>query len=117
MAAARRWMVPVLPAMAAILVGAAGMSLVAPTRAIGIEPPASDRSASERPASSQDLDFAHALSRAFASAAKRIEPSVVHITAVTSKEVTRRDAFGRSPDWSLAEDIVVVDEADRKSVV
>lgn len=96
MAGARRWMVPVLPMMvAAGVVGAAGMSLVAPTRAIGIEPPASDRSASDQPASAQDMDIAHALSRAFASAAKRIEPSVVHITAITTKAATRRDAFGR----------------------
>ncbi|GJM18243.1 MAG: serine protease [Phycisphaeraceae bacterium] len=42
-----------------------------------------------------DLDFARRLSNAFAHAADRIEPAVVHITSAERTRQLRRDRFGR----------------------
>jgi len=47
------------------------------------------------PAVREELRYAHALSNAFAHAAKKVEPAVVHITSKARVQSVRRDAFGR----------------------
>ena len=46
-------------------------------------------------ATSEDMDFARSLSRAFAQAAKTIEPAVVHITTSTRVQQIVQDSLGR----------------------
>ncbi|MBX3364986.1 MAG: trypsin-like peptidase domain-containing protein [Phycisphaeraceae bacterium] len=57
------------------------------------EPPVEQRHAPPVPV--ETIQFADQLSKAFRAAAARIEPSVVHITAATDRQVVRRDIFGR----------------------
>lgn len=77
-------------AVAAGLIGAGALVAPAPSKAADLARPIAPP-----PLDARDLDVAHALSRAFAAAAARIEPSVVHITSATSRTVVRRDVFGR----------------------
>ncbi|MEL6740002.1 MAG: trypsin-like peptidase domain-containing protein [Planctomycetota bacterium] len=77
----------------AALIGLAGGALLAPHASAesAVRAPGTEAA----PLVDADIAFANRLSRAFQGAARRIEPSVVHITSVSVQQRSVRDIFGR----------------------